>query len=336
MSLDGSFFTIPLDNYLHIAEFDLNGLWATQSTGQTGFRQGTIGAPAGPLPTGGVVFNANGRLNRWDPGAGVTYMGNPSGAGPWTHHPSDVACGNLIMIIDNVGYLWARDIVGSNGWANLGGWLWGKPGLAVVPATGETIAAVVEVTGRVWMIEDVCGVPTWVLAGWGGPNAGYPGGDPLAYGTSVSSGFDGGKFYVTADYSSGDPTDLYETARSAGSPDWGWFNHEHPTASLSDVDFYHGFTGFASSAVPARDAFLILTTDSRGVIELALKYYDFSIGNWSPWINLGSPQTDTILADTLTSEVGANRIVVKGTSGKFWMCRNDGSGWFWYDLDTPM
>ena len=346
MSLDGSFFTIPLRFNLHVAEFNLNAQWDTHFLDRgAGYYAPAIGAPAGPLPTGGVVFNYNGRLIRWDPGVGITFMNNqspnPSGASPWPDNPTDTACGDSIMIVGNDGKLYARNIAGNAAWTNWGNFgipFEGTPGLGMDPFTGVTYAAVTEQFGRVWIIEDVCGVngaPNWIQAGWGGPNAGFPGGDPLAFGTSVSSGLNGGKFYVTADYWTGSPTDLYETSPGGNPTLWGWFNHGHPTASVSDVGFFNGFTGFASIAVPARDAILILTTDSSGVIELALKYYDFSIGVWSPWINLGSPPTDTILADTLTSEDGANRIVVKGTSGKFWMCRNDGSGWFWDDLDTP-
>ncbi|MBO6740521.1 MAG: hypothetical protein JJ916_11745 [Phycisphaerales bacterium] len=334
MTLEGSFFTIPLAFNLHVAEYTLAAQWETHFLDRgAGYFAPAIGAPAGPLPSGGVAFNYNGRLIRWDPGVGITFMNNqspnPSGASPWPYNPTDTACGDSIMIVGNDGKLYARDVAGTNAWTNWGNFgtpFVGKPGLVEHLFTGETHAAVVEQFGRLWIIDDVCGLngaPTWILAGWGGPNAGLPGGDPLAFCTSVGAGLNGGKFYVTADYWTGAPTDLYEAGPDLGV--WGWYNHGHPSWS----------SGFLSEPTAARDAVLILTQNAAtGRVELA--YLHYANGSWQPWINLGSPVGDTIVPDTITSEQWANRIVVKGTSGKFWMCRNDGSGWFWYDLDTPM
>lgn len=335
MSLDGSFFTIPLSFRLFVSEFNLPAQWSTTFIDRgAGFIQGSIGAPAGPLPTGGVVFNANGRLIRWDPNPGITYMdgqtANPIGASPWPYNPTDAACGDRIMIVGNNGRLYARDVSGTNAWSDWGNFgvpFVGKPGLVEHLFTGETHAAVVEQSGRLWIIDDVCGLngpPTWRLAGWGGPNAGLPGGNPLAYCTGVGAGLNGGKFYAIVEYWTGAPTDLYETSEDG--PHWGWYNHGHPSWS----------SGFLSEPTAARDAVLILTQNAAtGLPELALKYYDHSIGAWAPWVNLGSPPSDSIVPDTITSEQWANRVVVKGVSGRFWMCRNDGSGWSWYDLNKP-
>jgi hypothetical protein len=338
MSLDGSFFTIPLRFNLHIAKYDLNTDWTESFLDRgAGYYAPAIGAPAGPLPSGGVVFNSNGRLIRWDPGVGITFMNNqspnPTGASPWPYDSTDTACGSSIMIVGNDGKLYGRNVAGSNAWTNWGNFgtrFEGTPGLVEDIYTGVTYAAVMEQFGRLWIIDDVCGLnggPTWVLAGWGGPNNGLPGGDPFAFCTSVGAGLNGGKFFVTVDYWTGGPTDLYEAGYDPNilpSGGWGWYNHGHPSWS----------SGFMSRPTAARDSVLILTENAAtGVVELAYLYY--ANGSWQPWVNLGSPIGDTIVPDTITSEHWANRIVVQGASGKFWMCRNDGSGWFWYDLDTP-
>lgn len=335
MTLAGSFFTIPLGFNLHVAQFDLSAQWTTHFLDRgAGYQVAAIGAPAGPLPSGGVAFNYNGRLIRWDPGVGITFMNNqspnPSGASPWPYNPTDTACGDSIMIVGNDGKLYARDVAGTNTWTNWGNAgvpFAGKPGLVEHIFTGETHAAVIEQFGRLWIIDDVCGLsggPTWVLAGWGGPNAGLPGGNPNAFCTGVGAGLNGGKFYVTADHWTGDPTDLYEAGYDPSFGGWGWYNHGHPSWS----------SGFLSEPTAARDAVLILTQNAvTNGVELA--YLHYANGSWQPWINLGSPIGDTIVPDTITSEQWANRVVVKGTSGKFWMCRNDGSGWFWDNLDTP-
>lgn len=343
MTINGDFHTIVLCNNIVGAKYGLNAQhwdsWVIDKG--AGNLLNSLSAPAGPLPTGGIVFVDHryhpDRLIRWDPNDGVTYMNNqspwPSGLTSIIGGTSDVVCNDSILLVGNGGAVYQREISGNNAWTWLGsfGTLTGPPAIVQDEFSGVTYAAVAEDLGRLWIRADVCGlfdVPSWNTVGI----TGQPGDDPAAVCTGVGAGMNGGKFFVTVEYYANPYRfpDLWEAGYDEDSGRWGWFNHMNPGFSQINP-----WDQFVSDPVAARDGKLLILTQMSGVIEVAYKEYDHVNGAWKPWQNLGSPVGDPIVPDSLTAAYGANRAVVKGESGKFWTLIDNGSGWGWEDRGMP-
>jgi hypothetical protein len=279
-------------------------------------------------------------LYRWDPGVGLTYMNSqspmPVASMPYT--PTDVLCGDRIMMVGGVGSLYERQISGTNAWVNWGrpvgflgeAWLVGTPAVSVdVGANPRTYVAVRDNSyGRVYILEDACGSPTWSTAGdTGNPvTAGYPGDDWSNYAIDVGGGMTGGKFFLTAGNWNNSDIVLWETYYNAAIDQWLWVDHGRPVWA-SDI---------VGTPVAVTDSMvLVLATDQyRGRLVLTALYWDYRTG-WQ-WVPNGVwPPNDDIEPGSLTAEFGVFRCVVKGTSGRFWSWSAGVGGMQWFDLGAP-
>lgn len=290
-----------------------------------------VGAGSTPLSTGGALFVTNSfpaQLFRWDPSAGFTWLG--MSATPRTVGNSLHDCGGDVraILVDASGNLVARSLSPSG--ATVGyppPWpLTGAPLATQRGTSGKAYAAATD-SWSVYVVDDLCGTPAWLT-----PR--QPGDKPLAMAWSLGALMNDpwstlGKFFVTgADPVSG-LIELYQFYEASPGT-WVWHNHGLPP----------GCTEVIGDPVAMGDGSLVvLGRDTAGLPGVARLDYDASAG-WV-WTYLGAPSETIELRGnwpydgSLIAAYGAQRAVVKSTTGNFWMLEMGACGGFWQFLGTP-